>query len=263
MPIPRVYKTEAIVLRNLNYGEADRILTIFTPQHGKYRIIAKGARKITSKLAGSSDLLSRAQFLLAVGRELDVVTQGITLERFDTLRESLWHGTAAYTLAESIDRAIEESSENHSIYDLALETLRHLESDAREWLANPVSENKAGPTTRGWAVLRHFELRLLDELGYRPAFQKCVACDRPLEPVENNFNAELGGALCPGCGRLGQRRLPLLTLKVLRLMQRSTLDELPVMRLDAVTRGDVESVLHALLTQHFERSLRSWGILQH
>jgi DNA repair protein RecO (recombination protein O) len=262
MPTPHIYKTEALVLRHLNFGEADRILTVVTPQHGKLRAIAKGSRKVTSKLASAVDLVTRAQFVLATGRELDVVTQAVVLERFDHLRASLWHATAGYTVAEALDRAQQDREPHAALYALALDTLRRLDADAAAWLDDPVPENQAGPTARGWASMRFFDLVLLDLLGYRPAFHHCVACENPLQPVEDNgFNAELGGAICPSCSRYSQRRLPLLTLKVLRLVQTTEWDALPVMRLDARTRDDVEGVLQAILSLNLERSLKSWNLL--
>ncbi len=263
MPAPRAYTTEGIVLRHIDYGEADRIITIVTPGLGKLRAIAKGARKVTSKLASVADLLTRTQFALAAGRELEIVTQGETRERFEHMRQSLWHATAAYAVAEALDRALEDRAPHPEIYALGLATLRRLDTDAAAWLANPVPANQAGPAARGWAVMRCFELRLLDTLGYRPSFTECVACDTPLEPVENGFNAELGGTLCPNCLRFAQRRLPLLTLKVLRIIQRTKWSELPVMRLDARAREDVESVLQSLLALALDRSLRSWGLMRH
>ncbi len=262
MPTPHVYKSEALVLRHINFGEADRILTLVTPQHGKISAIAKGSRKVTSKLASAVDLVTRAQFVLATGRELDVVTQAVVQERFDHLRESLWHATAGYTVAEALDRALAEREPHPDIYVLALDTLRRLDADADAWLADPTPQNPAGPTSRGWAAMRFFDLVLLDLLGYRPAFHTCVSCENPLQAVEDNgFNAELGGAVCPSCSRYAQRRLPLLTLKVLRLVQTTEWHALPVMRLDQRTRDDVEGVLQSILSLNLERSLKSWNLL--
>jgi DNA repair protein RecO (recombination protein O) len=264
MPIPHVYKADGIVLRHIDYGEADRILTIMTREYGKLRAIAKGARKVTSKLASTADLLTRTQFVLASGRELDIVTQGSTLERFDHLRDSLWHGSAAYAVAEMLDRGLEDRAEVPVIYTLTLDTLRRLDSDAASWLADPTSTNAAGPATRGWAALLYFELRLLDQLGYKPNVSTCVACENQLEPLDgHSFNAELGGALCPACSRYSQRRLPLLSLKVLRLVQRTPWKNLPVMRIDSATRSDVDSIMQSILALHLDRSLRSWNFLQH
>lgn len=264
MPTPRVYKTEGIVLRHTDFGEADRILTVITPHYGKLRAIAKGSRKITSRMASAADLMARAQFVLAGGRELDVVTQAETQERFDHLRDSLWHGSAAYTVAEAIDRSQEDREPHEEVYTLALETLRRLDADAIAWLADPVPDNQAGPAARGWATLRSFELTLLDILGYRPSFHQCVACESALQAVETNgFNPELGGALCASCSRHSQRPLPLLALKVLRLVQTTRWEHLPVMRLDARTRDDVEAIVQSLLALNLDRTLKSWSLLHH
>jgi DNA repair protein RecO (recombination protein O) len=262
MPTTHVYTTEALVLRHTNFGEADRILTLISPPHGKIRAIAKGARKVTSHLASAVDLVTRGSFVLATGRELDVVTQAVVRERFDHMRESLWHATAGFAVTEALDRALADREPHPALYALAVETFRRLDADAAAWLTDPVVANAAGPAARGWATMRFFDLVLLDLLGYRPAFHRCVACESPLQPVEENgFNAELGGALCPSCTRYSSRRLPLLTLKVLRLVQTTEWDALPVMRLDARTRDDVDAVLEAILALNLERSLTSWSLL--
>ena len=73
-PRPRVYKTEAIVLRTMDLGEADRVLTVLTPRLGKLRVIAKGVRRPRSRIGGGLQLFSDVQLVLAVGRTFDVVT---------------------------------------------------------------------------------------------------------------------------------------------------------------------------------------------
>src|ERR671934_2709485 len=89
MPIPRTYRAEAIVLKGMDLGEADRIVTLYTRYFGKLRAIAKGARRPTSRLAGHVEPLAHATFQLAKGRELDVITQAETRETYRGLRETL------------------------------------------------------------------------------------------------------------------------------------------------------------------------------
>jgi|SRR5579859_1247267 len=127
---PRVYTTDAFVLKRIDYGEADRILTLFTPQRGKLKAIAKGARRTTSRIAGHVELFTRTQLQLATGRDLEIVTQGECKERFPSLREGLWHATIAYYLAELVDKFTEEHSEHANLYHLLLESLRRLDEDA-------------------------------------------------------------------------------------------------------------------------------------
>ncbi len=260
---PRSYSSEGIILRHMPVGEADRIVSIFSPVYGKIRAAAKGSRKVTSALAGSADVLVRSDFAFARGRELDIMTQAVVKERFEFLRDSPWHGAAGLTVVECIDRSLEDGYQFRAIYALTLDTLRRLNSDAEIWLT-PSHEQRAesGPNGTGWAALRYFELRLMDLFGYRPEFTTCVNCGAELFPTENNgFNAALGGALCPQCLRFSSRILPLIVLKILRFIQRTDWNSLPVMRIDPAVRSDVEHILRALFTAHFEHSLRSWQLL--
>lgn len=127
---PRVYTTDALILKRMDYGEADRILTLFTPGRGKIKAIAKGARRTTSRIAGHVELFTRSQLQLATGRELEIITQGESRERFPHLRAGLWHATTAFYLAELIDKFTEEHHEYADLYTLLIDSLRRLDDDA-------------------------------------------------------------------------------------------------------------------------------------
>src|SRR5260221_1765397 len=183
---PRVYATEAIVLRRTDFGEAARIPTLFTRQKGKLRAVAKGFRRTTSRLAGHLDPFGRVQVLLATGRELDIVTQAEARERLDSLRDDLWHATGAWYCAELVDRFLQDADPHPRLYQLFTQTLLRLEQGA----AHPAE-------SRGWLALRHFGRHLLDERGDGPALHQCAGCDTPLRPIETGYNAEHGGVLRP------------------------------------------------------------------
>jgi len=253
MPLhPRIYTTEAVVLRRTDLGEADRILTLFTPAYGKVRAVAKGARRTTSRLAGHLEPFTRTQLLLARGRELDIVTQAEGRERLDALRESLWHMSGAWYCSELIDRFLEATDPHPRLYNLYIQTLRLLNEGA----ASPT------PPNRGWLVLRYFELRLLDELGYRPALHNCASCGAQLKPELNGFSAELGGVLCPACSGYAQRRLSLPAFKVLRLLQTTNWEAVPNLRMESELQQEIEGVLQVALRYHLDRDLKSWSFLQ-
>ncbi len=143
---PRVYTTDALILKRMDYGEADRILTLFTPGRGKIKAIAKGARRTTSRIAGHVELFTRSQLQLASGRDLEIITQGESLERFPHLRAGLWHATTAYYLAELIDKFTEEHSEYAGLYTLLIESLRRLDDDAAASARN--ARNSGGTDIR-------------------------------------------------------------------------------------------------------------------
>ena len=248
---PRVYATEAIILRRTDVGEADRILTRITPSYGKLRAIAKGSRRTTSRLAGHREPFTRTQLLLASGRELDIVTQAEARERLDALREHLLHATCAWYVAELVDRFLEDADPHPRLYRLFLRTLALLDEAAR-----------GDDRPRAWLAVRYFELHLLDELGYRPSLHTCAGCDTPLRPEETGFSAELGGALCPNCSRYAQRRLTLNAFKVMRLLQTTEWEALPRLRLEPGLQHEVEGALQSSLRYHVDRELKSWSFFR-
>lgn len=237
----RVYRSEAIIIRRSDWGEADRLLTILTP-HGRQRVIAKGARKIHSRLAGHIELFTHTTLMLAIGRNLHLVTQSSPLDRFESIRADLERIGAACYAAELADCLIEEESENRRAFDLLLGVLRALDAGATIDL-----------------TLRAYELHLLDALGYRPQLHECVSCGTTLTEATDRFSPMAGGALCPDCAGVDRQALPmsLAVFKVLRYLQGQPLEIVGELRLSSATRAGAESLLRAYLHHILERDLRS------
>jgi DNA repair protein RecO (recombination protein O) len=258
------YSTEAIILKRSDLGEADRIVTMFTPYKGKFHAIAKGSRRPVSKLAGHLELLNRSQLQVAVGRNLDIITQAEVRENFLRLRTELWHMTCGFYLAELVDRFVEERVPHSDIYTLLLQTLRYLDADAgalAQERARDASAAEAQTNGKTPLLLRYFELHLLTAVGYAPSLQTCVSCASELLPQENGFKASLGGVLCPQCSHLWERRLSLNALKVLRYLRDKPWQEAVRVRLNAPLSTELEAVMHSLLRFHLERDLKSWNFL--
>ncbi len=262
------YSSEAIILKRSDLGEADRILTLFTPQKGKVHVIAKGVRRITSKRAGHLELLSHSQLQLALGRTLDIVTQAEARESFLHLRNEIWHTTCGFYLAELVDRFIEDHTQHINVYNLLLAALRCLDADAIEvqrLRAQGLLSAEQG-YRRTKLLLRYFELHLLFYVGYEPALQQCAHCASELRAQENGFKPSLGGALCPQCSQFWERSLSVKALKTLLLLRRNTWNDIPFERLnihlDTRLEAELEAVLHGLLRFHLERDLKSWSFLE-
>src|SRR5438034_4098060 len=124
-----LYKSEAIIIRRSDLGEADKILTIFTPNFGKLRVVARGVRKVTSRLAGHVELFTRSQMLLAKGRNLDIVTQSETIDAFRLLHENLSLIARASYAAEMLDKLTPDALEAYPAYKLMVETLQLMSTD--------------------------------------------------------------------------------------------------------------------------------------
>jgi DNA repair protein RecO (recombination protein O) len=238
----RVYRVEGIVLSRRDWGEADRLVTLFTPDIGKLRVIAPGARKPLTRKSGHLELFTRGRFVLARGRSFDKITQAETRDYFPRLRDSLESVSAAYLLVELVDRFLEEHDENPLLYDLLLQALSWLEQGDNPELA-----------------LRFFELRMLGYVGYQPQLFRCASCDQTLEPIDQFFSASEGGVICPACAGGGSAliSLSLTVLKVLRFMQSEEWSEVRRLRLAGPLAGEVERLLHSYTAYQLERELKS------
>lgn len=261
---PRSYSAEAIILKHSDLGEADRIVTLFTPYKGKIRAIAKGTRRPISKKAGHLELLCYSQLQIAQGRNLDIVTQAQSIENFVQLRNQLWHMTCGFYLAELVDRFTEDDAQHTDVYTLLLQALRTLEAHARETQQRKSQGIADGAPSydRTQLLLRYFEIYLLSFIGYEPFLRTCAHCKAELQPRENGFNPSLGGALCPNCSHLWSLSLSINALKILRLLQRTEWSRVPHFRFDGSLRAEVEAATHSLLRFHLERDLKSWSFLE-
>ncbi|GAC1321414.1 MAG: DNA repair protein RecO [Chloroflexota bacterium] len=243
---PRVYRTEAIVLKGYNYGEADRILTLCTPHAGKVRVIAKGVRRTKSRMGGHLDLLTRSTVLVARGRQLDIVTQAETIENFRALREDLSRGTYASYIVELVDSFSADQLGNYPVYALTVTTLRRL-ADSLDLEM----------------VTRAFELQLLAFTGYRPQLHHCLNCDKKIEPIANRFSAKLGGVLCPDCADT-DAAAPEITVDALKVLRNLQTNEAAMLHLDPLSpdlRGEVERRLHDYVVYRLEGRPRSLSFL--
>jgi DNA repair protein RecO (recombination protein O) len=241
----RVYRTEAVILRRSAFGESDRVLTIYTPQ-GKRRVVAKGARKTTSRLAGHIELFTHAQLMLAVGRTLDIVTQSQELHDYPRLRIELERISAAYYAAELIDRLTEEGDENHRAFWLVHTTLAALDTTERIDL-----------------VLRWYELQLLDSLGFRPQLSDCAMCHTPLTEEANRFSPTAGGMVCRRCAPADRSALSvsLGAFKLLRYVQSQPIEAAERLALSEPLRVEAEQLLRVYLRRILERDLKSVAFL--
>ncbi len=133
------FRVEAVVLRHTDYGEADRILSLYTRQLGKTRALVKGARKVTSRKAGHLEPFTHVKLQLAKGRDLLLVTQADTIEAYLPLGEDLLlMGHASYVI-ELLDRlTYDDGTENSPIFRLLTDTLARLASKVGPLAGHPL-----------------------------------------------------------------------------------------------------------------------------
>ena len=238
----RVYQTEAIVIKRNKFGEADRLLTLYTPGYGKIRAIAKGAMRPGSKLGGNVELLTHSLLLLARGRNLDIVTQAQTIDNFIELKDNLDLISCGFYISELMDSFTEENAGDQALFNLLLNTLRDLS------------------TVKGSdRILRYFGIHLLDHLGYRPQLGKCTGCSRPLPPEVNYFSPAHGGVVCRDCGYpdINARTLSVNALKVLRYWQQCDSASALKIKLNHELSRELKSALREYIKYILEKQLKS------
>jgi DNA repair protein RecO (recombination protein O) len=245
MPGAKEYQTEAIIIKKTKLGEADSILTLYTPHMGKIQGFAKSLRKPKSKMAGHLELLTHSTVSLARGRNLDTIVGAGTINAFVPLKTNLDYGSRALYAIELVNQLTAEHIENYQLFRLLRDTLDRLCFAVNQEL-----------------VLRAFELHLLDSLGYRPQLQQCLSCKKVLQPVVNYFNVALGGMLCPDCSRSQPVTIALSVnaQKILRLAQSdldSADDIISRLKISPELTTELESVMRSYLKYLLEREVKS------
>ena len=234
-PRIRTYKTEAVVLKQTPLSEADRILTLLTPDLGKVRAVAKGVRRTKSRLAGHLELLSHASVSLTMGRNLDTVNEAQGLNSFRAMRDDLQRVSMGLYIAELVDAFSTEGAAGYSLFHRVLQTLSWLESAQNPDL-----------------LVRHFELHLLVESGYEP---------ETLEPADHLFAPMSGGVLCPGCRKHSSEALIPLSMnamKVFRFLRReSSYDRVDALEVAPTLVSEMERLLRNYIRFILEKDLKS------
>jgi DNA repair protein RecO (recombination protein O) len=242
MTRPRSYQTPVIVIKKTKLGEADRILTLYTPELGKIQGVAKATRRPRSKLSGHLELLTYSHITLARGKNIDTIIGAQTINPFLSVKSDLDRVSCALYMLELVNQFTPDETPDPKLFELLVNTLERLSSDAERKL-----------------LLRYFELHLLKQAGYRPELEKCVLCRKPLEGA-STFSPSAGGALCTACVRQGQHygfTLSASGLRLMRLIQTSDWESLSTAIIDATFLQEIERLMRSYIRYLLEKDVKS------
>lgn len=255
MTQPRTYRAVGLTLRKSPAGEADLVSSLYSREHGKVDVLARGARRLTSKLMGHFEPLTLVRLSVARGRTLDIVAEAEVVNAFPDVKADYASVARGLHIAELIDGFSASSAANPQVLDLALQTLDAIGKQA------PTTTDEHSPDL----PLRYFDLQLLQLSGFLPELYQCVECGDALEPERHRFAAGAGGALCADCVTppdIVVRPLSLPALKVLRLLHRTeSVDRLPQLNMPAAVQREVHSILSETLQYWLDRQLRAQAFL--
>lgn len=238
-----LYSDEAIVLRTRKLAEADRIITLLTRSHGVVRAVAKGVRRTSSRFGSRLEPFTHVDLQLAQGRNLDTITQAVTIAPFGaTIGADYDRYTAASVMLETAERLVPEEREpSVQQYLLLVGALRAM----------------AGGGHRPTDVLDSFLLRSLSVAGYAPSFEACARCGlvgSPEHPVRH-FSPQAGGVLCHDCRLPGSAHPSVETVRLLGALLAG--DWAVVDVAEERHRRAARGLVAAYVQWHLERGLRS------
>ena len=236
-----VYKADAIVIRSREYGEADRLVTLFSRERGKLEALAKGVRKPKSTQRGGTHLFTYADFMLYRGKTLDTVSQVQARESFIHLWDDFDRTIAASGIAELLDISTIREQPELELFTLTLSILfllKHLDP---------------------YIAQAAYALRLLDILGYLPAMDHCQECGKLLAGEQAFLSFEAGGTLCSACkdNRI-VRSLNPGSLAMMRQLAKADLDRIDRIRWNKKMREEILGGLRFFCEGKFERKLQAW-----
>jgi DNA repair protein RecO (recombination protein O) len=235
-----LYRDDGIVLRTQKLGEADRIISLLTREHGRVRAVAKGVRRTSSKFGARLEPFMHVDVQLYTGRSLDIVTQAETLAPYgERVVADYARYTAGTAMLETAERfTAEEKEPAVQQYLLLVGGLRTLAAGGHE----------------PGLVLDAFLLRSLSVAGYAPSFADCARCGA--EGPHRGFTVAGGGAVCPVCRPAGAASPSRESLTLLSALLTGDWDAADASQ--ARHRREASGVVAAYLQWHLERGLRSW-----
>ena len=149
----RTYKSEGVVLKRINFGEADKIITVFSKHYGKIALLAKGIRRLTSKKRGDLELFNQVTFFARKGKGIDIVTETELLDSFSPWKKDLQKIAIAYQICEMVDKLTVEGNEQEEVYVLLVTYLRAITVTEQNGLT---------------ILVNSFGINILKDLGFLP-----------------------------------------------------------------------------------------------
>jgi len=236
-----VYHADALVIRSREFGESDRLLTLFSREMGKLQAVAKGVRKPKSRQRAGAQLFTYGDFLIHRGKTLDTVSQCSPKESFGYLWNDLDRSFAATGIAELLDISTVAAKPNPELFALTLTCLFLLEQ------FDP------------FLVLCAYALRLMTLMGYRPLLGECAECGVTVIGDRLYFSSDAGGTLCGQCRDIyAGRWIRAGSIAFMRQLIRADITKIDRLRWSDWMQQEILETLRLYLEYKFERPLKSW-----
>lgn len=238
-------KVEGIVIRTTDYGESNKIVTLFTRGHGKVGMMARGAKKPKSRLVAVSQLFVYGMFLMQKSSGMATLQQGEIIDSFRDIREDLMLTAYCSYVVELTDRLTDNHERNPFLFELLYQTLQYMNEGVDSQI-----------------LTRIFEVKMLQVAGIAPQLDRCTYCQQA--EGEFAFSFKEGGFICHRCYHLDPHHLKIsqATAKLLRLFAYLDLKRLGQISVKQETKAELKQVLTTYYDHFSGLSLKSRRFLE-
>jgi len=235
-----VYKTQGIILKRKNFREDDRIFTVFTKDFGKLDLMARGTRKIKSKLAGSLEPFFLVNLMFAKGRNFDQITASEIIQSFINIRQSSYSLKVAGYLAEMVNQFTKLGHRDEKIFYFLKKNLEYL--------------NKKTFKPSHYFI-QALSSQFISLLGFRPELYICTNCHKKITLEKNYFSYKKGGITCPQCQDNMKEAVPIgnSAIKLMRLFLEKDLDQVSKIKYNKNLHQETKNIINDFLRYHLER----------
>ncbi|HLC43782.1 MAG TPA: DNA repair protein RecO [Patescibacteria group bacterium] len=239
-------KTSGIVLKGANFGEADKILTVFTERLGKVKVLARGVRKIKSHLAGSLEPFILSELLLHEGKTFYSISGAQILESYPTIHDDIAKIARVFFLGELIDNFVTLDEKSGPMFELFVSALDSLENNSKDIL------------------LLSFQLKIVEAAGFKPELFDCVHCKEKIIAGDNFWDNLEGGVICESCQQKFHHGKSISdnAIKLLRFIEQNKLAETERIKDNLATREEAEKILTLYVRGILEKELKSESFLK-
>lgn len=242
-------KTNGIILRGHNFGEADRVLEVYSDSFGKIRVVAKGVRRIKSRLAGHVEPFMYAELMVAEGRgDLSTLAGARAIEQYEFLRRDLKRVAAASYIAELVSRLTPDGQVSRRFPELLREALTRLNGHH-----NPAR------------VVAYYEWQAVAAAGWEPDLYVCAECGKRLYPQGLRFSLQYQGVLCKECHTHDAQAQPIQpeTVKLLRCVAERSFEDFAGVLTSKGIHDEAKLVADSVVHTTLDREPRSRSFLSH
>ncbi|WP_243643765.1 DNA repair protein RecO [Tepidibacillus fermentans] len=235
-------RTEGIVIKTVDYGEGNKIITLFTETHGKVPLMARGAKKTKSRLSSVSQLFSYGDYTFFLTKSMGTLNHGEIIQSFTKIQQDIIKTAYAAYLVELTDKMTENLDPISYLYQQLLSSLKQIDEGKDPEI-----------------IIRIYELKILKISGYRPVLNQCVLC----HSVDNltRFSIVHGGVICDHHSDDSSIVLQEGTMKMLRLFEKIDIRRIGNTNVKASTKSQLQYVLRSFIEHHVGIQLKSQNFL--